>query len=147
MGQILVTGAGGYIGGRLAERFIDADVDIRVAGRDPRRSTDRWPGVDSVELDVMRPETIGPATEGITTAYYLIHSMEEGGAPFEERDRTAATNFARAAAESGVQRVVFLGVSATTRIPTSLRTWPAATRPAGCSPSTARRSWSSEPAW
>jgi uncharacterized protein YbjT (DUF2867 family) len=57
----------------------------------------------------MRPETIGPATEGVTTAYYLIHSMEEGGAPFEERDRTAATNFARAAASSGVERIVFLG--------------------------------------
>jgi uncharacterized protein YbjT (DUF2867 family) len=57
----------------------------------------------------MRPETIGSATEGVTTAYYLIHSMEEGGAPFEERDRTGATNFARAAAESGVERIVFLG--------------------------------------
>ena len=65
--------------------------------------------VPDPSLDVMRPETIGPATEGVTTAYYLIHSMEEGGAPFEERDRTAATNFARAAATSGVERVVFLG--------------------------------------
>jgi uncharacterized protein YbjT (DUF2867 family) len=109
MGAILITGASGYIGGRLARHLVDAGVDIRVAGRDPKRLTDRRPGVDAVELDVMRPETIGPATEGVTTAYYLIHSMEEGGAPFEERDRTAATNFARAAAESGVERVVFLG--------------------------------------
>jgi uncharacterized protein YbjT (DUF2867 family) len=109
MGAILITGASGYIGGRLAQRLIDAGVDIRVAGRDPHRLTDRWAGVDAVELDVMRPETIGPATDGVRTAYYLIHSMEEGGAPFEERDRTAATNFARAAAESGVERIVFLG--------------------------------------
>jgi uncharacterized protein YbjT (DUF2867 family) len=109
MGAILVTGASGYIGGRLAQHLVDAGVDIRVAGRDPRRLTDRWPGVDAVELDVMRPETIGPATDGVTTAYYLIHSMEEGGAPFEERDRTAATNFARGAATSGVERIVFLG--------------------------------------
>ena len=65
--------------------------------------------MDAVELDVMRPETIGPATDGVTTAYYLIHSMEEGGGPFEERDRTAATNFAQAAAKSGVERIVFLG--------------------------------------
>jgi uncharacterized protein YbjT (DUF2867 family) len=109
MGAILITGASGYIGGRLAQHFVDAGVGIRVAGRDSRRLTDRWPGVDAVELDVMRPGTIGPATEGVTTAYYLIHSMEEGGAPFEERDRTAATNFARAAAGSGVERIVFLG--------------------------------------
>jgi uncharacterized protein YbjT (DUF2867 family) len=109
MGVILITGASGYIGGRLAQHFVDAGGGIRVAGRDPRRLTARWPGVEAVELDVMRPETIGPATEGVTTAYYLIHSMEEGGAPFEERDRTAATNFARGAAGSGVERIVFLG--------------------------------------
>jgi uncharacterized protein YbjT (DUF2867 family) len=109
MSVILITGASGYIGGRLAQHLVDSGVDVRVAGRDPQRLTDRWPGVDAVEVDVMRPETIGPATEGVTTAYYLIHSMEEGGAPFEERDRTAATNFARAAATSGVQRIVFLG--------------------------------------
>ena len=109
MGGILITGASGYIGGRLAQRLVDVGVGIRVAGRDPEKLIDRWPGVDAVELDVTRPETIGPATEGVTTAYYLIHSMEEGGAPFEERDRTAATNFARAAAESGVERIVYLG--------------------------------------
>ena len=109
MGGILITGASGYIGGRLAQRLVDAGVGIRIAGRDPEKLTDRWPGIDAVELDVTRPETIGPATEGVTTAYYLIHSMEEGGAPFEERDRTAARNFARAAAESGVERIVFLG--------------------------------------
>ena len=107
--MILITGASGYIGGRLAQHLLDAGVDVRVAGRDPGKLTDRWPGVDAVELDVMRPETIGPATDGVTTAYYLIHSMEEGGSPFEERDRAAATNFARVASESGVERIVFLG--------------------------------------
>ena len=75
MGAILITGASGYIGGRLAKHLVDAGVEVRLAGRDPLRLTDRWPGVDAVELDVMRPETIGPATEGVTTAYYLIHSM------------------------------------------------------------------------
>ncbi len=109
MGAILITGASGYIGGRLTRHLMDAGVAIRVAGRDPGKLTGRWPGVDAIELDVMRPETVGPATEGVTTAYYLIHSMEEGGAPFEERDRTAATNFAREAARSGVERIVFLG--------------------------------------
>lgn len=109
MGAILITGASGYIGGRLAQHLIDAGVDVRVAGRDPGQLTDRWPDVEAVELDVLRPETIIPATDRVSTAYYLIHSMEEGGAPFEERDRTAATNFARAAAENGVERIVFLG--------------------------------------
>ncbi|HEX6399934.1 MAG TPA: NAD(P)H-binding protein [Actinomycetota bacterium] len=108
-GAILITGASGYIGGRLAQHLVDAGVHVRVAGRDPDRLTDRWPRVDAVELDAMRPATIGPATEGVTTAYYLIHSMEEGGEPFEERDRTAATNFARAAVTSGVERIIFLG--------------------------------------
>ena len=109
VGAILITGASGFIGGRLAQHLVDAGADVRVAGRDPEKLTVRWPGVDAVELDVMRPETIGPATDGVTTAYYLIHSMEEGGGPFEERDRTAATNFAQAAAKSGVERIVFLG--------------------------------------
>jgi uncharacterized protein YbjT (DUF2867 family) len=109
MGGILITGASGYIGGRLAQHLVDAGVGIRVAGRDPEKLTDRWPGADAVELDVTRPATIGPATEGVTTAYYLIHSMEEGGEPFEERDRTAAENFARGAVQSGVERIVFLG--------------------------------------
>jgi uncharacterized protein YbjT (DUF2867 family) len=109
MGAILITGASGYIGGRLTQRLVDAGVDVRIAGRNLTKLAERWPGVHAVELDVMRPETIGPATDGVTTAYYLIHSMEEGGAPFEERDRTAATNFAQAAEKSGVERIVFLG--------------------------------------
>ena len=77
MGGILITGASGYIGGRLAQHLVDAGVGIRVAGRDPEKLTDRWPGVDAVELDVMRPETIGPATEGFTTGYYLIDSWRK----------------------------------------------------------------------
>jgi uncharacterized protein YbjT (DUF2867 family) len=108
-GSTLVTGASGYVGGRLAQHLLEARVDVRVAGRDPERLVARWPNADAVELDVMRPETIEPATDGVGVAYYLIHSMEEGGASFEERDRTAAENFARAAARSGVERIVFLG--------------------------------------
>jgi uncharacterized protein YbjT (DUF2867 family) len=80
-----------------------------VAGRDPERLVQRWPNADAVELDVMDPETIGPAMEGIRVAYYLIHSMEEGSEPFEERDRTAARNFASAASKNGVERIVYLG--------------------------------------
>lgn len=108
-GTTLVTGASGYVGGRLSRHLLDGGVDVRVAGRDPGRLAERWPNTDAVELDVMKPETLGPATEGVRVAYYLIHSMEEGSAPFEERDRTAARNFARAAAEQGVERIVYLG--------------------------------------
>ena len=107
--SILVTGASGYIGGRLAQLFLDAGVHVRLAGRRPESLAARWPAFDAVELDLMRPETIGSATQGIGVAYYLVHSMGDGSASFEEGDRIAATNFARAALRSGVERIIFLG--------------------------------------
>jgi uncharacterized protein YbjT (DUF2867 family) len=109
MSDVLVTGASGYIGGRLVDRLRDLDVFVRVAGRDPARLLARWPGIDAVELDVLRPDTIAPATRDIGVAYYLVHSMSEGAGGFEERDRIAATNFGTAALRSGVDLVVYLG--------------------------------------
>jgi uncharacterized protein YbjT (DUF2867 family) len=61
-----------------------------------------------VEGDLLRPETLGPALEGIHTAYYLVHSMASGGS-FESIDRQAAINFSQAAREAGVSRIIYLG--------------------------------------
>jgi uncharacterized protein YbjT (DUF2867 family) len=108
-GPVLVTGASGYIGGRLVRRFADLGVRVRVAGRRPELLRRCWPEAEAVEMDVFRTETLEPATDGVRVAYYLVHSMAEGEAGFEERDRVAARAFAEAARRSGVERVVYLG--------------------------------------
>ncbi|MFL5737897.1 MAG: NAD(P)H-binding protein [Actinomycetota bacterium] len=105
----LVTGASGYVGGRLAAHLIGGGALIRVAGRHPDELRRRFPDAEAVEIDVTRRETLEPAMRGISTAYYLVHSMEEACAGFEERDRIGARNFAQAAFRSGVQRIVYLG--------------------------------------
>ena len=106
---MLVTGASGYIGGRLVRRFADLGVPVRVAGRRPELLRKRWPEAEAVDMDVFRPETLEPATEGARVAYYLVHSMAEGETGFEDRDRVAARAFAEAARRNGVERVVYLG--------------------------------------
>lgn len=106
--RILVTGATGYIGGRLVRRLVDAGYAVRVLVRDPRRIRGRaWEGqVEVVEGDLSRPETLEPALRGIEAAYYLVHSMT-AGADFARRDRQAAENFAAAA--QGLSHVIYLG--------------------------------------
>jgi uncharacterized protein YbjT (DUF2867 family) len=105
----LVVGASGSIGARLVEHLRALGAPVRTAGRRPEALRVRWPDTDAAEVDVFRPETIGPATEGVRVAYYLVHSMAEGEAGFEERDRVAARNFATAARDGGVELVVYLG--------------------------------------
>ena len=105
----IVVGASGYIGGRLVDALIAAGTPPRVAGRQPDALARRWPGTSAMELDVLRPDTIGPALDGADIAYYLVHSMAAGEAGFEERDRVAAHDFAMEAKRAGVGRVVYLG--------------------------------------
>jgi uncharacterized protein YbjT (DUF2867 family) len=109
MSDVLVVGASGYIGGRLVQRLLELGVAVRAAGRDPDRLRSRWARIDAVEMDVLDPNTIDPATDGISVAYYLVHSMSEGEEGFAERDRRAAANFGAAALASGVGLVVYLG--------------------------------------
>lgn len=107
---ILVTGASGVIGSRLVDRLLAGGRRVRVAGRRLDRLRARWPGVEAVELDVLRPETLEPALDGVRVAHYLVHSMESGtGGAFRERDARGASAFARAASSAGLDRVVYLG--------------------------------------
>ena len=107
---ILVTGASGSVGSRLVDRLVEVGHLPRVAGRHPEGLTARWPQLSAAELDVVRPATLGAALDGVHIAYYLVHSMEPGiGGEFQERDAQGARNFARAAMEAGVERVIYLG--------------------------------------
>ena len=108
--MILVTGASGSIGSRLVDRLVDAGHSLRVAGRHPDELIARWPQLPAFEMDVTRSGTLASALNGVTVAYYLVHSMEpstHGG--FGELDAQGARNFGRAATEAGVQRVIYLG--------------------------------------
>jgi uncharacterized protein YbjT (DUF2867 family) len=105
--RILVTGATGFVGGRLVPVLQEADHDICVLVRDASGYT-APDGVEVFEGDVLEPETIEPALADVDAAYYLIHSMQ-AGSDFEERDRNAARNFADVASESGVDHVLYLG--------------------------------------
>lgn len=107
---ILVTGATGYIGGRLVPRLLAEGCQVRVLARDPERLQGRrWLGQVQVHQgDVLAPDTLAPALEGVAAAYYLIHSMK-GGEDFHERDLRAAHNFAAAASQAGVGRLIYLG--------------------------------------
>lgn len=107
---VLVTGATGYIGGRLVPRLLEAGYRVRCLARDPARLQGRpWIGqVEVVAGDCLRAETLPAAMQGVEVAFYLVHSMA-GGHDFEHRDVLAARNFAAAAKPSGVQRVIYLG--------------------------------------
>ena len=107
---ILVTGATGYVGGRLIPRLLDAGYIVRAMVRDPSRLQGRsW--IDQVEIykgDVLQPETLFPALEGVDVAYYLIHSMM-AGTGFHQRDQRAAHSFAAAAKKGEVRKIIYLG--------------------------------------
>ena len=95
--DVLVTGATGYIGGRLIPRLLEAGHRVRVLVReaDPVKGRPWEDRVQVVQGDLLQSDTLPPAVAGIDAAYYLVHSMY-GGADFEARDRAAAHHFVRA---------------------------------------------------
>lgn len=108
--RLAVTGATGYIGGRLVPRLLNEGCRVRCLVRDARRLEGRpWRSqVEVVEADPLRPATLPDALAGVDVAYYLIHSMA-GGPDFAARDLDAARQFAAAARAAGVARIIYVG--------------------------------------
>lgn len=106
--KVLVTGATGYIGGRLVPRLLEAGHAVRVLVRDPDRLGARpWLGhVEVLQGDVASADRVAGAVDGVDAAYYLVHSMCSGP-DFESRDRAAARAFSQGA--EGIRQVIYLG--------------------------------------
>lgn len=107
---ILVTGATGYIGGRLANELVSRGYRVRVMLRAPVPGhAERWPGTEAAIAEASDPEALRQALQGVHTAYYLIHSLLLGPAQFEQADIANARNFREAAEACGVKRIIYLG--------------------------------------
>ena len=110
---VLVTGATGYVGGRLVGRLLAAGYRVRCLARSPQKLAARpWasdPRVEIVQDDLADPASTAAALRGCGAAYYLVHAMVATGARYAEQDRRMAATFARAAGQAGLARVLYLG--------------------------------------
>lgn len=111
--SVFVTGATGYVGGRLVPALLQAGYTVRCLAREPRKLRERpWrndPNVDVVSGDLSSLELTVEQLRGCSVAYFLVHSMETSGGKYAERDLQLASNFAQAAAVAGVERIIYLG--------------------------------------
>jgi uncharacterized protein YbjT (DUF2867 family) len=114
--KVLLTGSTGFIGGRLLYALDREGFQVRCLVRSSKRLVFKKPFNQEPEIvyaDLLKPETLPKAMEGMNAAYYLVHSM--GGRSiretmeFAERDRLAANNFLKAAEEAGLDRIIYLG--------------------------------------
>lgn len=118
--RILVTGATGYIGGRLVPRLLAQGHAVRCVARNPDRlASHPWRGVEIVAGDLADPAETLEALRGIDVVYYLVHSMA-AGSRFWESDRRMALAFGEAAAAAGVRRIIYLGGLGA---PAEVRSW------------------------
>ncbi|HET7470093.1 MAG TPA: NAD(P)H-binding protein, partial [Gemmatimonadales bacterium] len=108
-GLVLLTGASGYVGGRLCRALEAAGQPLRCLARQPEYLRPKVASTTEVVAgDVLEPHSLAGAFRGVDTAYYLIHSMAASD-DYAERDRQGALHFAQAAREAGVRRIIYLG--------------------------------------
>lgn len=112
-GLVFVTGATGYVGGRLVPALLDAGYHVRCLVREPRKLAARpWrqhPQLDVVTADLSDRKAVAAAMAGCQAAYYLVHSMIATGGTYADRDRDLARDFAQAAQDAGLPRIIYLG--------------------------------------
>ncbi len=107
--RVLLTGASGYIGGRLLKALENRGCCVRCLARRPAALTARaGPSTEVVAGDVLDRPSLDAALRGVEVAYYLVHSMGSDGS-FEQVDRQGARNFGEAAKAAGVRRIIYLG--------------------------------------
>lgn len=120
LGSILVTGATGYVGGRLVPELLARGYQVRVMVRAASQEhRERWPNAEIVVADALEPDSLARAVEGVDTIYYLIHSLLAGPTMFESTDIEAAKNVREAAARGRVRRIIYLGGLGDVRSPLS----------------------------
>lgn len=105
---VLVVGGTGFVGRHLFPALTEAGYQVRLTSRAPSDALDRHPGHTWVELDLDRPSTLRGALAGCRAAVYLAHGLRTAG-DLEGREAEAARSFARAAADVGLERIVYLG--------------------------------------
>ena len=110
IGRILVTGASGYIGGRLVPELLARGYKVRTMVRtDFHEYHTAWPNAEIVVADALKIDSLKKALNGIDTAYYLIHSLRLGPRRFAAADIDAARNFRKAAEDNKIKRIIYLG--------------------------------------
>ncbi|MDA3954598.1 MAG: SDR family oxidoreductase [Bacteroidales bacterium] len=110
IGTILVSGATGYIGGRLVKELLIRGYHLRLLVRSASPDhAKRWPDSEIVVGDALDYESLENAFKGVKVAYYLIHSLLHGRKNLEEIEVKAAANFRNAAEKNGVERIIYLG--------------------------------------
>lgn len=109
-GSVLLTGATGFVGRHLYAALDAAGLPVVCGSRDPEGARERWPERRWVRIDLDEPHTLEPALAGCRKAVYLVHGMGDGGSDdYAEREAASARDFASAAAQAGLEKIVYLG--------------------------------------